>query len=218
MIAYKGFEFGLSCRGFQYEIGKSYCTPYGEAQKCRVGFHACVMPLHVLKHYEKGVYRKVYLSTEDLDVTDKLQEDDSKICGSRICITDGDYIDDLYKEQGIVMERILRNCFKRFVNPLYSGVPVWYKILGNCAKSYNDAFLQYTNLLSGRSNSYIDKNDTVFACFLNEELFRTKMMAITDNFWTCLVVHFETTCTTHKGFYNTLDTMTDPSSDPSSDL
>ena len=41
IIAYKGFESDLSCRGFQYEVGKTYKLPETETlELCRCGFHA----------------------------------------------------------------------------------------------------------------------------------------------------------------------------------
>ena len=40
MIGYKAFNFDLTCRGFQYEIGKEF-TFDGEPIPCRQGFHFC---------------------------------------------------------------------------------------------------------------------------------------------------------------------------------
>lgn len=52
IIAYKGFERDLKCRGFQYEIGKEYELPKGEKPEvCSNGFHACESPLEVLNYY-----------------------------------------------------------------------------------------------------------------------------------------------------------------------
>ena len=46
MSAYKGFDKDLRCRGFQYEVGKTYEEK--EARICETGFHACENPLNVL--------------------------------------------------------------------------------------------------------------------------------------------------------------------------
>ena len=51
IIAYKGFDENLCCRGFQYEIGKEYVHE-GEIECCENGFHACTNPFDVLDYYE----------------------------------------------------------------------------------------------------------------------------------------------------------------------
>ena len=50
IIAYKGFDENLCCRGFQYEIGKKYVQE-GEIECCGNGFHACTNPFDVLAYY-----------------------------------------------------------------------------------------------------------------------------------------------------------------------
>ena len=49
VIAYKGFNRDLTCRGFQYEIGKEYEEE--EVSLCKSGFHACENPFDVLDYY-----------------------------------------------------------------------------------------------------------------------------------------------------------------------
>ena len=50
--AYKGFNKDLSCKGFQYEVGKEYELPEGKnVIVCETGFHACESPLEVLDYY-----------------------------------------------------------------------------------------------------------------------------------------------------------------------
>ena len=56
---YKGFNPDMTCRGFQYEVGKEYETK--KAKACEEGFHFCEYPLDVLSFYEpsteKGMNR-----------------------------------------------------------------------------------------------------------------------------------------------------------------
>lgn len=49
IIAYKGFNKDLTCRGFQYEVGKEYIEE--KVSICNSGFHACENPFDVLDFY-----------------------------------------------------------------------------------------------------------------------------------------------------------------------
>lgn len=88
ITAYKGFEPDMTCRGFQYELGKTYSL--SERPKlCERGFHACILPIDVIRYYPHGtsVYAKVELS--ECDVMKDLYDFafDTKICGRRIWIS-----------------------------------------------------------------------------------------------------------------------------------
>ena len=50
IIAYKGFDENLCCRGYKFEVGKEY-KQEGEIVCCENGFHACTNPFDVLNHY-----------------------------------------------------------------------------------------------------------------------------------------------------------------------
>ena len=49
IIAYKGMDENMCCRGKQYEIGKTYTE--NKAICCISGMHACENPLDVLRYY-----------------------------------------------------------------------------------------------------------------------------------------------------------------------
>ena len=66
IIAYKGFDKDMTCRGFQYELGKTYIH-IDKPLLCLNGFHACLMPDHVFAYYgsvEDCVYAKVFLNVD----------------------------------------------------------------------------------------------------------------------------------------------------------
>lgn len=46
--AFKGFKQDLTCRDFQYEIGKTY-EHQGDVEACSSGFHACEHPLEPMR-------------------------------------------------------------------------------------------------------------------------------------------------------------------------
>lgn len=48
--AYKGFNNDMTCRDFQYEIGKEY-EQKGKIEVCENGFHACENPMDVFGYY-----------------------------------------------------------------------------------------------------------------------------------------------------------------------
>ena len=54
MKAYKAFDKNLQCRGFQYEVGKTYETEGGVAKLCQSGFHACEKLQDCYLYYPEG--------------------------------------------------------------------------------------------------------------------------------------------------------------------
>ena len=49
IIAYKAMNADMTCRGKQYEVGKTYYED--KADCCRAGMHACENPFDVLRYY-----------------------------------------------------------------------------------------------------------------------------------------------------------------------
>ena len=83
VIAYKGFDENLCCRGFQYEIGKEYELK-GEIACCSNGFHACTNPFDVLNHYEANGKNR-YCEVEQYGII-KSDNYDTKLSSSKIKI------------------------------------------------------------------------------------------------------------------------------------
>ena len=82
MEAYKGFNLDMTCRGFQFEEGKTY-EHQGDVKLCESGFHACKDPMDCLLYYDpcESVYHEVELE----GVSDECK-DDTKIVGKKIRI------------------------------------------------------------------------------------------------------------------------------------
>jgi hypothetical protein len=59
---FKAFEKDFTCRGIQYEIGKTY-KHKGEVEPCKSGFHFCEKPLDVLGYYG-NVFNQKYALVE----------------------------------------------------------------------------------------------------------------------------------------------------------
>ena len=92
IIAYKGFNGDLSCRGFQYEIGKEYCLE-GELELCANGFHACQNPLDVFDHYNMSPYTRYAMVELWGDVDFAI--DNEKLCATNIRIVKEMSIDEM---------------------------------------------------------------------------------------------------------------------------
>ena len=82
IIAYKGFDKSLKCRGFQYEVGKEYEMD-GRITCCERGFHACESPLEVFDHYD--MLNSRFAVVEQSGEIDK-EENTTKVCSSKIKI------------------------------------------------------------------------------------------------------------------------------------
>ena len=80
---FKGFDKDLKCRGFKYEVGKTYDLK-GEVECCKRGFHFCENPFDVLRYYSPSDSR--YCEVEGYGNADKAN-DDSKVATSHIHIS-----------------------------------------------------------------------------------------------------------------------------------
>ena len=76
----------MTCRGFQYEEGKTYETD--EATLCEKGFHACLAPMDVFSYYppcdDNGNLNKFH--EVELEEVDERRDKDTKVCAKKISI------------------------------------------------------------------------------------------------------------------------------------
>ena len=93
MKAYKGFNRDMTCRGFQFEEGKTY-EHQGDAKLCKSGFHACQDPMDCLQYYDpcNSVYHEV-----EIDGVSDERGDDTKVVGKKIKIGARIGIDEMVK-------------------------------------------------------------------------------------------------------------------------
>ena len=82
MKAYKGFNKDMTCRGFQFEEGKTY-EHEGEVKLCESGFHACEDPLDVFEYYypANSEFHEV-----ELDGVSDERREDTKVAAKKITI------------------------------------------------------------------------------------------------------------------------------------
>ena len=85
--AYKGFNADLTCRDFQYEVGKEYEIK-GDIECCNNGFHACRSPLDVFGYYllDKDCNLARFCEVEQSGKIDTRESYDTNVASSKIKI------------------------------------------------------------------------------------------------------------------------------------
>ena len=78
IIAYKGMDENMCCRGKQYEVGKTYTED--KADCCHAGMHACVNPFDVLRYYRLDGKNRFF----EVECSGDVSKDD---CDSKLACT-----------------------------------------------------------------------------------------------------------------------------------
>ena len=86
MKGYKAFNKDMTCRGFQYEEGKTY--EESKAECCESGFHFCENPLDVLKYYNlcESEFAEVEVLGEVHKRSESNESNDTKAATTKIKI------------------------------------------------------------------------------------------------------------------------------------
>ena len=83
--AYKGFVADMTCRGFQYEEGKTYEFE-GKPELCKCGFHACLNLADVFNYYVGEIGKDVVVHEVYLEGVTNERGDNTKVVAKKITI------------------------------------------------------------------------------------------------------------------------------------
>ena len=83
--AYKAFKGDMSCRGFQYEEGKTYEIK-AEPKMCKQGFHACLNLKDVFNYYFGKIGKDIVVHEVELEDVSNERKYDSKVVAKKITI------------------------------------------------------------------------------------------------------------------------------------
>jgi len=81
VVAYKGTDKDMACRGFAFELGKTY-EHDGKVVACQSGFHACENPFDVWSYYGPADGNRFFRVTLGGELS--RHGDDSKIAASAL--------------------------------------------------------------------------------------------------------------------------------------
>ena len=158
IIAYKGFNKDLTCRGFQYEVGKEYTEE--KVSICNSGFHACENPFDVLDFYGDALDNR-FCKVEQSGLIEK---DNKKQVSSKIKVVAEIGFAGLFKA-GV-------EWIKEITNPTHVIKETW----GNNDKNKIGSSGDYAKIGSSGDSAKIDSagEDSVICCAGNNSAVRAK--------------------------------------------
>ena len=135
IIAYKGFDSDWKCRGYQYEIGKTY-EHKGKVEACESGFHSCENPLDVLAYYDISSGSKFALVKASGEIS-RNDNSDTKIASSKITI-----------EVELNIHELLKSGFEWVMNKIFAK----HKQVLNDQSTAATSGYQSTAIASGKNS------------------------------------------------------------------
>lgn len=181
MVVYKGFNYSMRCRGYQYRPGQEFVMS-SKPILCQRGFHACIMPIDVLNYYPDGIYYKAEVDLKNCYAYDSwnIYVNSSKICSNKIKISNEKLsLNDLFAEQGHVLATIAD---KINGSEFDDHITLEYRALLDL----------YLEGIKYSSNPWVDRHKIHFPHFPNpycEEL-AGRMARISSEAWQYLVTSF----------------------------
>ena len=144
MIAYKGFNKDLTCRGFKYEVGKTYETATAILYKS--GFHACLDPLDCLYYYSPE--SSVYYVVDIQDVCQHRSNETTVICGKKITVLERMCFRDMYGYHKNFIESLKNSSTTGLINDKTLSKENYNIILGadcKCASAIRYNLVDFNN-------------------------------------------------------------------------
>lgn len=163
MIAYKGFNKDLTCRGFKYEVGKTYET--ATAILYNSGFHACLDPLDCLYYYSPE--SSVYYVVDIQDVSQHRSNETTVICGKKITVLEKMDFFAMYVHHREYIESVENNSTTRVINCKTVAKENYNTIVGadyNCVSAINYNLVEFDDF---NTLSFRDRNAIWLSSFNN---------------------------------------------------
>lgn len=163
MRGYKVFNSDWTCRGFQYEVGKTYEMDE-KPRICRQGFHFCENLKDCFRYYPLRENTKI-AEVEMLGDFD-IDEHTSKMCTNKIKILREIHFEDL-----MILRELQRGYYRSFI-PLYDDAVVKFfntshlkdgviiidnsiRVISSAQEIYSRAYIYMGDHIFGDGYSYI---------------------------------------------------------------